>query len=213
MSSHVHEFHIRLVGKPGVTADLRPYRLPGMAVHAEVRLVDKDYEVGIACGDHGSFHWYSIGEMEDAHSHVRHTHGRGNAKDLAGACVDAADARSGVGFKDDFVARAGLGFVGNPSGCAPGSVTGYFCNGPVGIVQTDAGLAMPLPGQELHTIGAYALIAVAESAREMVPGFDPGEIFLDYQKIVSAGVRLDELYHSRRLRTGSLKSSALRNMA
>jgi len=39
-------------------------------------------------------------------------------KNLADAAIDTADSRAGICFKDDFVTRAGLGFVSNPGGDA-----------------------------------------------------------------------------------------------
>src|ERR1700760_1660134 len=174
MTSDAYEFHIRLLRKPGVGADLCSDGLPGVAVNAEIRLVDKDDEVWIAGGNHGSLDGNPAGHVQEARSHLGKAHGGSDAKDLIGAVVDAAYAAAGIGFEDDLIARASLGFIADPGGRAPGSIAGYFGDGAVGVVQPYPGLALVFPGEELDSIGSDALGAVTESPGEGIPGFHPG---------------------------------------
>ncbi len=102
--------------------------------------------------------------------YLRHAHGRGDLKAGPGAAVDAADSAAGIGFENDLVARAGLGFVGDPGGGAASPIAGYFGDGAVGIVQAYCALAFAFPGEKLHPVGPYAVVAVAQSSRQVVPG-------------------------------------------
>ncbi len=62
-------------------------------------------------------------------------------------------------------------------------------------MQADCPAALPFPGQELYSVGSDALVTMAEPSRQIVPGLNAGELFLDYQKIVSASMRLHKRDH------------------
>ena len=60
--------------------------------------------------------------VQETLSDLGHAHGAGDAEDLTGAIVNAADTAPGIGLEHDFIARASLGFVGDPGGSAPGPI-------------------------------------------------------------------------------------------
>jgi hypothetical protein len=128
--------------------------------------------------------------------HLGRAHRRGDAKYRPDAIDDAADTPSGISFKDDIVARAALGLVGDPGGDTACPIAGNFGDGAVCIMQADAALALSFPGQELHSVGSYAVVAVTKPARQSIAGLGACEIFLDHEEIISAGVRFHERDHS-----------------
>ncbi len=127
---------------------------------------------------------------------LRNTHGGSDEKIRPGAGIDAADTAAGIGFEDDFIARAGFGLVGDPGGDTTSSIARDFGDRAVGIMQPDLALAAAVPGQELHPVGADALVAVAEPAGQLIPGLDACELLLHHQKVVSASMRFHKRNHS-----------------
>ena len=95
-----------------------------------------------------------------------------------------------------FIARPGLGLVGDPGGDTTSSIARDFGDRAVGIMQPNLALAAAVPGQELHPVGADALVAVAEPPGQLIPGLDACELLLHHQKVVSASMRFHKRNHS-----------------
>jgi hypothetical protein len=62
-------------------------------------------------------------------------------------------------------------------------------------MQTYPSLTFAFPGEEFNAVRSNALVAVAQSAGESVPGLNPGQVFLNNEEIVPASVRFHEWNH------------------
>ena len=190
-----NEFHISLVRKIRMIADLRPQNLPRFAVDIECFVINDDHKMRIASGNFGPFNYGSIGEPDRSRNDCRNPHAGGDVDAEAAGAADAvyvAHTQAGVGRDFKRIARLRGERFGHPRGDAARAVTTDLGGGTVGIVEMDAACAGPCPAEELDSVGADAGAAGAKTAGEL-GAISQARGFVRYdQEIVAAGMGFGE---------------------
>ena len=135
------KFHVGLMRKIEVRADLRADLLPGKSGDRKISIVDNNDEMRIAGGDCDARNLKPVDQSNSTRRKRRNAHSGGHFNGefaIRSQRIDLAYAGSGIGLNAQFISGLEAAFARHPCGHAARAVAADLGDGAVGVMQADA---------------------------------------------------------------------------